>query len=101
VEITNTVSLYIPNSFTPDGEEENATFYPVFSPGFTPENYWFAIYNRWGEIVFESYDVANGWDGYLPYGIKCPLGVYTYVLRYGGQEDGQWEQFYGFVNLIR
>jgi hypothetical protein len=101
VEITNTVSLYIPNSFTPDGEEENATFYPVFSPGFTPENYWFAIYNRWGEIVFESYDVANGWDGYLPYGIKCPVGVYTYVLRYGGQEDGQWEQFYGFVNLIR
>jgi hypothetical protein len=101
VEITNTVSLYIPNSFTPDGEEENATFYPVFSPGFTPENYWFAIYNRWGEIVFESYDVANGWDGYLPYGIKCPVGVYTYVLRYGGQEDGQWDQFYGFVNLIR
>ncbi len=101
VEISNTVSLYIPNSFTPDGEEENATFYPVFSPGFTPENYWFAIYNRWGEIVFESYDVANGWDGYLPYGIKCPVGVYTYVLRYGGQEDGQWDQFYGFVNLIR
>lgn len=101
VEISNTVSLYIPNSFTPDGEEENATFYPVFSPGFTPENYWFAIYNRWGEIVFESYDVANGWDGYLPFGIKCPVGVYTYVLRYGGQEDGQWDQFYGFVNLIR
>ncbi|NBP30227.1 MAG: hypothetical protein EBV23_11760, partial [Flavobacteriia bacterium] len=55
----------------------------------------------WGEIVFESYDVANGWDGYLPYGIKCPVGVYTYVLRYGGQEDGQWDQYYGFVNLIR
>jgi hypothetical protein len=101
VEITNTVSLYVPNSFTPDGEEENATFFPVFSPGFTPENYWFAIYNRWGEIVFESYDVSYGWDGYLPYGVGCPVGVYTYVLRYGGQEDGQWNQFYGFVNLIR
>lgn len=101
VEITNTASLYIPNSFTPDGEEENATFYPVFSPGFTPENYWFAIYNRWGEIVFESYDVGYGWDGSLTPGIECPVGVYTYVVRYGGQEDSQWNQFYGFVNLIR
>lgn len=101
VEITNTVSCYIPNSFTPDGEEENSTFYPVFTPGFKPVNYLFAIYNRWGEIVFESYDPDYGWDGYLPGGIECPVGVYTYILRYGGQDDNQWEHIYGFVNLIR
>jgi len=101
VEVTNTISLYIPNAFTPDGEEENTTFQPVFSPGFIPQNYYFVIYNRWGEIIFESYDFSRGWDGYLPFGIKCPIGVYTYLVRYGGQDGNQWEQYYGFVNLIR
>ena len=101
VEVTNTVSLYVPNSFTPDGEEENSMFFPVFNPGFMPENYSFLIYNRWGEIVFESYDFAYGWDGNLPFGIPCPVGVYTYVIHYGLKDGNQWEQCNGFVNLIR
>ena len=44
--------LYIPNSFTPDGDQNNQVFCPVFYSGYDPQNYEFTVYNRWGEVVF-------------------------------------------------
>ena len=54
---------YIPNTFTPNGDEFNNTFKPLFFSGLDIYNYHLSIYNRWGELIFESYNSEIGWDG--------------------------------------
>ncbi len=55
--------FYVPNSFTPDSDEHNQTFGPVFTSGFDPFNFEMKIYNRWGELIFVTLDHSKGWDG--------------------------------------
>lgn len=54
---------YVPNAFTPDGDEFNQAFTPIFSTGVDPYNYNMKVFNRWGEVIFESNDLSVGWDG--------------------------------------
>ena len=61
--IPEPVIYFIPNTFTPNGDEINNTFQPVFTYGYDPQNYSFYVYNRWGELIFESHDTKIGWDG--------------------------------------
>ena len=63
VQVVEDVIYYVPNSFTPNGDENNQRFQPVIYSGIDVNNYELYIYNRWGELVFESHDVDNGWDG--------------------------------------
>jgi gliding motility-associated-like protein len=63
VSITDELIYYIPNTMTPDGDKFNETFQPVFSAGVDIYSYSMYIYNRWGELLFESHDMKKGWDG--------------------------------------
>jgi len=91
---------YIPNSFTPDGDEHNNTFKWIFTSGFDPMNFNILIFNRWGELIFESNNSNGYWDG--TYGdTMCPLGVYTYKLQFDNQKNDGKYLFIGNVNLIR
>ena len=63
ITIKEDLVFYIPNAFTPDGDNFNEVFKPIFTSGFDPYDYHFTIFNRWGEMVFESYNSAYGWDG--------------------------------------
>lgn len=63
VRIRDEVLFYVPNSFTPDGDGINDVFNPMLSAGLSANTYHLTIFNRWGEVVFESYDVNKGWDG--------------------------------------
>lgn len=71
--------VYIPNVFTPNNDDKNDYFYPVIYS--EVENYNFIIFNRWGEMIFESTSQYEKWDG-LCKGKKVPEGVYYYVLVY-------------------
>lgn len=73
---------YVPNAFSPDGDDYNNTFQPVFTEGFDPYDFHISIYNRWGELLFESYDASKGWNGYYG-GIRCQDGVYTWKIDFG------------------
>jgi gliding motility-associated-like protein len=53
-------SLYLPNAFTPNGDGENDLFY-VYGNGI--ETVHLRIFNRWGELVFETTELNSGWDG--------------------------------------
>jgi gliding motility-associated-like protein len=97
--VQDNISLYVPNSFTPDVEEYNNTFLPVFSTGFEPKNYALVVLNRWGEVVFESYDYAIGWDGRMNY-LLCPDGMYTYRISYQRKEGETPIVVLGHVNLL-
>jgi gliding motility-associated-like protein len=96
--------LYIPNTFTPDDNMYNQTFKPVFTSGFDPYDYNLFIYNRWGELIFESKDANFGWDG--TYGIgsqnrKVQDGAYTWKIEFKTLQSDERKRIKGHVNLIR
>jgi gliding motility-associated-like protein len=108
------LAIYVPNTFTPDGDEYNQTFKPVLTEGFKKDSYHMTIFNRWGEIVFESYDLEFGWDGsyqfseHLPVkngfilkDIISPNGTYTWKIEVTELQSGETRKFLGHVNLIR
>jgi gliding motility-associated-like protein len=92
---------YVPNTFTPDGDQFNQTFLPIFSSGIDLNNYHLQIFNRWGELIFESYDLKEGWDGNTPTNNKSPIGVYTYLIEVKNPDNDGKIQISGHVNLIR
>jgi gliding motility-associated-like protein len=73
----NDEDIYVPNAFTPDANGHNDILY-VRSRGIT--GLYFAIYNRWGEKVFETNDITKGWDGTYK-GAKCDPDVFVYYLN--------------------
>lgn len=93
---------YIPNSFTPDGDMFNQTFNPIFTSGIDNYNYNLYVYNRWGEVIFESRDPAIGWDGSFGMeGKDCEAGVYTYQIFIKIPNFDERKMIVGQVNLIR
>jgi gliding motility-associated-like protein len=70
-------SIYVPNAFTPNGDGINDVFY-VYGNGI--EELHFIIANRWGEVVFESYDLNSGWDG-IYRGEQVVPDVYVYYVE--------------------
>jgi gliding motility-associated-like protein len=93
---------YVPNSFTPDADEHNQLFTPVFTSGFSPENFEMTIFNRWGELVWQSYDHTEGWDGsYGLEGLDSPSGSYIWVISFKPKDNDDKLKITGFVNLLR
>lgn len=69
-------TIWTPNAFTPD-ESTNRTFDVKVND---IQRYHIIIYDRRGQIVFESYDPENTWNGIAQNGKKCPQGVYTFII---------------------
>lgn len=67
--------LYIPNSFTPNGDSRNE-YFKIFGTGI--EEYEIRIFNRWGAEVYHSNDIDEAWDGTYN-GKKVQQGAYTYT----------------------
>jgi gliding motility-associated-like protein len=89
--------LYTPNAFTPNGDNNN-DFFLVFGKAIHQNS--LKIFNRWGEEVFESSDMNNGWDGTYK-GIAQPSGVYVYVLNYFSGIETKTREIKGSLTLIR
>ncbi len=95
---------YVPNSFTPDASGINEVFQPIFTEGLDPYNFSMLIFNRWGEIVFESHDVTIGWDGTYGTGpniFKCQEGVYTWQIEFKKLKNDENIRLAGHVTLIK
>ena len=90
-------TLYIANTFTPNNDGTNDTFFPVFN---NAETIIFTIYDRWGNMIFQTSDTSsNGWDGYLKETISPQL-TYTWYLHLV-YLDGEEIEKTGVVHLIR
>ncbi len=81
--LCNDGNVFIPNTFSPNGDGANDVFYPRGRGVNSIKN--FAIFNRWGQVVYQkSHISANdpkfGWDGMLN-GVKAPTDVYVYLLE--------------------
>jgi len=93
---------YIPNTFTPDGDQNNQVFLPIFYSGYDPSNFEMQIYNRWGEVLFETRNVLFGWDGSVgEEGLDAQEGVYTYRILFKNPDLDERVVVTGTVNLIR
>jgi hypothetical protein len=93
---------YIPNSFSPDFDDVNEVFFPHV--GCDVFQYRFAIYNRWGHVVFESFKPGEGWNGSGPVETHfVDLDVYAWQLTYETELFGGWVQFdeTGTVFILR
>jgi gliding motility-associated-like protein len=71
----------IPNAFTPNGDGLNDKFKIIGIPDENITEYNFRIFNRWGQIVFETNDIDDAWDG-TSKGEMCPAGVYVWEIFY-------------------
>ncbi len=94
------VVYYVPNSFTPDGNEFNQIFRPVFTSGFDPTDFNFQLFNRWGEVIFESKNAEIGWDGSY-HNELGPEGVYTWRIEFKSLWSSERQIIHGHVNLLR
>jgi len=99
IQISGDPIYYVPNTFTPDGDEHNNVFLPIFTTGFDPASYHLVLYNRWGECVFESFSTDQGWDGYYG-GIKVEQGSYSYLIQFFDKKASKIMQLNGHVNVI-
>lgn len=100
IQIKGGIIYYVPNTFTPDGDECNNVFKPIFTSGFDPASYHLMIFNRWGELAFESRDLQYGWDGTMNY-MKAPEGVYTYKIEFKSLNNDDIHAVHGSVLLMR
>lgn len=92
---------YIPNTFTPDEDQHNPIWLPVFTSGFDPYLYHALVYNRWGELIWESFNPYVGWDGYYGEGIKAQAGTYTWDIIFGTKLGGEKIEITGTLNVLR
>ena len=100
IELLDELIFYIPNTFTPDGDIYNQTFQPVFTAGYDKYDYILYIFNRWGEMIFESHDASVGWDGTYG-GTKCQEGTYTWKIEVKTLLSDERKSFVGHINLLR
>jgi len=94
-------SFFIPNAFTPNGDGLNDVFGVIPRLDYV-NRFHISIYNRWGQMIFNTSDLNQGWDGTFK-GEACQAGVYVYRIVYqnfgmGTQESKVME---GTVMLVR
>ena len=80
INLIELAHCHLPTAFTPNGNDVNDTFGP-FCHKIQKENFLFAVYDRWGNKVFESQDVTQHWDGTIN-GKEPMPGVYVWYLAY-------------------
>ena len=92
--------MYMPNAFTPNNNYNNDRFGPS---GFQLENltsYHMQILNKWGQVIFESFDAENKWDGNTKNGNPAMNDTYTWSIRLSDQLGKKYHEL-GQVDLIR
>ena len=94
------VIYWVPNCFTPDGNENNQLYGPVMVNGYDINGFEFLIFNRWGNIVWESNDPNGRWDGTFD-NKMCTEGVYIWKLTFNVFGNDEKITNHGHLTLIR
>jgi len=100
VDVIPEVRYFLPNAFTPNDDTVNDEFKGVgYYRGMRDYN--FQVWNRYGELIFETQDPDEGWNG-RKYngGGKMPLGVYVCQVSYRSPR-GVRQEVQGFITLIK
>jgi gliding motility-associated-like protein len=79
VKVVNTCMIAVPNAFTPNNDGKNDFLYPLNA--YKADNLIFRVYNRFGQVVFETKDWTKKWDGTIN-GHAQPTGTFVWILQY-------------------
>lgn len=99
VVVVPEVLIFAPNAFTPDGDEYNQGW-RVYMEGVDLQDFELLIYNRWGEIVWESHDIEVEWDGTFN-GKLVKSDTYTWVIQTKDAFNDSKYTYNGHVTIIR
>jgi gliding motility-associated-like protein len=99
IEVNEDFSVYIPNTFTPNGDGVNDVFM-VKGTGMKIENYTMEIFDRWGTMLYSSKDITKGWDGSAK-GAQLPIGAYIYKVKVIGANGQGKKEYVGHVTLMK
>ena len=107
IQVETTTEIKVPTAFTPNENGPNGGNYvpssldnDIFFPYTSGvKNYHFSVFNRWGELIFETFDFKQGWDGYYR-GKICQQGVYVWKIELDW-ENGKKFSKVGDVTLLR
>lgn len=101
VRVRNQLLVYVPNAFTPDGDGKNDLWGPV-TTNIDPDDYKLTVHDRWGNVVFETNDINQKWNGgQMNSGYYQEAGMYIWTIE--GREIGARDDFEmrGNVFLLR
>ena len=96
-------NLFIPTSFTPNNDGTNDAFF-IQGSDIDPDRFELQIFNRWGEVVFETTDLYDGWNGKVGTDGEyfSRNGTYTYRVEVHSLSEESWrKEVFGYVMLIR
>jgi gliding motility-associated-like protein len=97
--VNSDILFFAPNAFTPDGDEFNQTWdFSVI--GIDAYNFELMIFNRWGEIVWETLDPNAEWDGTY-HGKTVPPGTYTWRARVKSPDNDKREIYEGMIEVLK
>jgi gliding motility-associated-like protein len=97
--VNSDIIFYAPNTFTPDGDEFNQTW-EFYVDGIDVYNFELLIFNRWGEIMFETHDVHSSWDGTY-HGKVVPAGTYNWIAKVKDIYTDVKKEYRGAINVMR
>lgn len=93
--------IYIPSAFSPNGDGFNDIFF-VKGTYLDAADFKMTIANRWGDVLFETTDILDGWRGeVMGTNYFAPVDVYVYKIRYRNTLTGESKEAFGNITLIR
>jgi gliding motility-associated-like protein len=93
------VLTYIPNAFTPGGDEFNSTW-KFYLSGVDEQDFTMSIFNRWGQMIWECHDINGEWDGSYN-GYYVPDGCYFWKSQFTVLNSSEKRIIMGYVTIIR
>lgn len=96
VKVNPELYMYVPNAFTPNEDGLNDSFGAL---GYGVKDYHLVIYNRWGQLIFESNRQDYQWDGTY-HGYKAPIGSYVYSIDSTGYYHDSFHKE-GTVSIVK
>ncbi len=100
VEVVNDVTIFAPNIFTPDNDQFNQTW-RVYISGIDIYDFHLTIFNRWGEIIWESYNPDAEWNGTYGGTEDVQDGTYVWVVYAKDNYNDKKYEFRGTVSILR
>lgn len=98
IKVYSSCYLAVPNAFSPNADGRNDFLYPLNA--IKADKLLFKVYNRWGQLIFQTNNWKQGWDGTYK-GLPQPSGVYVWLLSYVDRDSKQPRQMKGTAALIR
>jgi gliding motility-associated-like protein len=99
VIIEGQFTMYVPNAFSPDNDGLNDYFFPQ-GKGFYGDDYTMLIFDRWGELMYESHHETTPWDG-TKGGVPVKSDLYVWKIVTTDRYSGEKKEFVGHVTLLR